>query len=711
MKHILITILLIVVFGSTSFADYTATLQNVTASPDETVSVNLIVTGFSNVNSFQFFIQIDPSVLTFNPADPFCITNFAPGGIIPGLNGGNTVSLVWTNLTPFTITSGTLLTINFKYHGLTSPLTFTGLPEVYKFAGGQFIAIQGTTTSGSVSPYMLNTEQAHIGNVFAATGSSVSVPLWYTGTAETNADTIHQRIAYDATKLTFVSVTGSGLFNNSFTASAASGIITLHWAKGAGALLNAAGTRFNLNFTYTGSVTTNITFSTGCIIKAAPSGSHIAVTYNNGSVLLSGVASSFATLPALNTAVQGQTIDVPLNFSAMPAGITSFYLNLTYDNPRMTFVGVLSALYTVTSTSSGNTIALSYSNGSAPSINGQFLLLRFTYNGVGTANITFSGVCQFSNSSPIQVAFTNGTVTPAHVPGVDASIGYVSATSGSTADVPVTFTGFPSNIGQVKMYIAYDATRLTYLSLSANPHGAIPSLNGNIISVTWASGTPTDINTIPFVTLHFSYVAGSGSNCAGAVTFGDGCQVKTTAPETIVPANWNDGGVNVKFKISGTLQYNSDPNPRIPLEGFTVTLKSGSNSISTTTSEAVTGYFELLAPNGSYTIEATPKAGLPWFGDMDNVLAIFFYQNSVPLPNQNPLNALAGDVNQNGDMDLDDVVDVFFRCSAIILPDYTAPDWLFEIPSINVSCADVSNTNFLGLTSGDVLGINPTPNQ
>ena len=55
-------------------------------------------------------------------------------------------------------------------------------------------------------------------------------------------------------------------------------------------------------------------------------------------------------------------------------------------------------------------------------------------------------------------------------------------------------------------------------------------------------------------------------------------------------------------------------------------------------------------------------------------------------------------------------IDTFFKVAGITLEDYTAPDWVFEIPNINIQCAGATNQDILGLCSGDVLGNNPDPN-
>ncbi len=707
MKKITLTILMMVILGSASFGQYTASLQTITASPGENVAVNLTVNNFNSIGSFQFFIKIDVAVLTFQN-----ITNFSQTGLMSYITG-DTLRILWTNTTPYTWGNSTLMTLNFKYNGLTSPINFLpGACEVVKLVGFIPTILTGTFNNGAISPYLLNTQQAHIDMKASTTGQIVAVPLTYSGLAGTTAGSITQKISYDATKLTFISVTGTGLFSTGITHSASGGIITLVWTNPSGAQINNPGTQFNLNFLYIGSSTTNLNFSTGCVIGAAGTGANIAVTYFNGGVFPLNLATSFATLPTLNTAIQNHAIDVPITLSGMPAGTNNFNIRLTYDNPRMTFSSVTCA-YPITSSSSGNTISIAYTNTGSPppSINGAFLVLHFWYYGIGTAHVNFSGGCQFSiGSAPIQVAYTDGTVSPAPITGHNCHIGFISASSGSMASVPVTFTDMPTTIGSVTMIMTYDATKLNYLNATFSHAGTSVTKKGNVIYVSWTSSTPTNINTTPFVTLNFFYTAGSGSDCGASIVFNDGCAVSETPSGATVPVNWFDGGVDLKFKISGTLKYNSDPNLSGPLYGFKVYLETNpgivkKDSVITNSS----GYFEFFAANGDYKLDIVAPDTTVWYADMDDLQAMFNYVLGFDIPYSNDLRIRAGDVNQNGDIDIDDLDLVFNRILGFVLPSYTAPDWLFEQREFNVSCADVSYPVILGLNSGNVLGTNPTP--
>ena len=703
MKKFTFTVLFFMILGSFTFGQYTAVLSTKTASPNENVTVNLDVTGFTSIASIQFYIQIDPAVLTYQS-----VTNFAQPGLLVNATGNNgtTITIIWTNTTPKNFPNGTLLTLNFKYNGLSSPVAFIPANcEVVKLLGSTPIPLTGTFTDGAVNPYMGNVAKAKLDSVFLQPLGAVTVPLKYTGFGS-NVGSITQRIAYDPAKLSFGTVTGTGNLASGVNYSASNGIITITWTSVAGKNINYPGSMLSLNFIYNTAANTGVSFSTGCIIETTTP-SNIPMTYYHGYVT-PNVITSYAALGNVTGAVQGQTVDVPLNLTNMPSGTSNFNLSILYDNPRLSFIGIYNALQPVTSNVSGNHISITNTNPitASPSINGQFLVLRFRYDGVGTANVTFSTGCQFSiGNIPVGVGFTNGTVAPAVISGHNATISYVTAPNGPVA-VPVTFSEMPTNVGSVQLFITYDATKLTFTG-ALNPYSALVKNNGNVVTVVWTSTTPPNLNNVAFVTLQFNYVAGSGLNCSAPVTFSDGCQLSTSG--IIVPANWHDGGVNVKFKISGILKYDNPP-LNTPLTGCTVKLMSGTNVVSTAVTN-VSGYYEIMAVNGTYTLHAAPSATAGYFSDENDAQQIMFYAGGWGWPDVNPLRLYAGDVNQDGVTDENDAQLIYFRAGGWpYLPDWSLPDWVFGsivndvVKSVNVGCNDVPNTELYGLCSGNVTG-------
>jgi hypothetical protein len=692
-----ITILMLIC-ASISFGQ-TGIIGPHTKSPGDTVKVPLTVSGWTNVSAITLNIRWTKDVLTFTG-----ITGSAVSGYVVGSND-STVFFTWTNTSMATI-NGVLLNLNFVYNGVTaSPLHFltscsvsTGIsPPVPLFV---------TWTDGSVNPKLNNSQTATLGNPTALTGGLVTVPLMYAGFGAfgSNVGSITQKIHFDASKLSFVNITTTGNLNGAF-AYASNGELTIFWTNTAGKNIDFPANQLNINFIYNGNTATNVNFYSGCLISTNL-GANIPVSYFNGSVS-PGAAVGTAVLGSLINVLQGQDYEVPLNLT-FPTGISSITLNIIYDHPRLSFIGMTSpAQPGILVNTHGDTISIAYTNYSAPSVNGTFLKLKFKYNGVGVANVMFGPGCLFTNNlfAIVQTGYTNATLTPD--PFEKCDLGSVSGTPGNTVLVPITFTNLPANIGAVTIFVNFDLNKLLYIDALNNIHNAtVWSPSAGHVAISWAAITPTDINGL-FLNLRFLYLGGG----ATPVTFGDGCEVANISAN-IVPLEWNNGGVNVSFEVSGLLRYDNTPNTLLPLVGFTVYLKTdpGGSVVDSATTDG-TGYFELMAPNGNYKLSASPAPSSIWFGDLDCAVAIFDYVLSGgPLPYETPLRLLAADVALSGVIDLDDVVAEFNRVLAgTPIPEFTAPDWLFDNPSITVSGADLPNQDFFGLCSGDVLGNNPTP--
>lgn len=177
------------------------------------------------------------------------------------------------------------------------------------------------------------------------------------------------------------------------------------------------------------------------------------------------------------------------------------------------------------------------------------------------------------------------------------------------------------------------------------------------------------------------------------------------------------------FSINGSLLYDTTPAAYIPLTGFTINLKNIDNVTVATCITDSDGYWQFTVLGGNYHFEVLPKANWDgswmWYADFDDVSACNDYTYSTPIPYTNALRITAGDVDQNGDIDLDDVLNIFDRTFGVKNPTYTAPDWLFDLQSntdpriinLNISIfANNSEIYIIGLNSGNVLGTNPNPN-
>lgn len=716
-RRLTLITLLFMLLGTITYGldtTYTAKLNSRVICPNDTVQINLRVTGFKVINSYQFVLNFDPAILTYMSVSNITST---PAPTIQAV--GNSLTIVWSNVTPYTLGgtngtgSGILMTIAFKYHGLSGPIAFsTQQCEVARFVGGNMQILSGSFLDGGVTPKQ-DAPQTKLSTLLDVPQGVVVDTLSYHGFPG-NVGAVTERVAYDPTKLTFISVTGSGNLATGFNVSVSGGIITIAWTNTAGKNINYPVSYFKLNFSYSATTQTPVSFSTGCVIQTSAPVSNLCATYINGLIVPPPVITSHASIGSVSNAIQGQVVEVPILLDSMPVNTSNFNINLTFDSPKLAFLNIGSPIVPVIVSQSGNQLFITNSNplaaGSLP--NGQLLLLRFVYQGVGVAGVNFATGCQFNNGSPVGVGYTNGFVTPATIQGHNSTIPYVTKSGNGAVDVPITLSDMPTNLGSVTMIIGFDATKLT-LTGYLNPYGALVKPNNNIIKIAWSSTSPTNLNNTPFITLQFNYVAGAGSECSAPVYYTDMgseyCLITDIAGATI-PSNWNNGGVNVKFKVSGTLRYNNPP-ANSPLPGFTVKLKQGTSDVAVATTTS-SGYFEMWANNGSYTLEAVPSTSAVYFSDESDGQEVLMYAADLPNVINNALRRYAGNVNQDSYLDEYDGLLILLRAADLPHTDWTLPNWVFGglttlVPNVTVGCSDVVNVELYGLCSGNVTGSNP----
>jgi len=699
---IILTVMLL--FGMASYSQ-TASLATVTASPGEAVTVPLTVTGFTDISAITFNIRFNPDVLSF-----IGIQNTVTSGFLANVSD-STITIVWTATPPtwLTLASGTLLEMNFIYNGMTSSeLNFVSGCEVVQ--GVAATPVNVTYTNGAVNPNTANATKATLVSATGTTGGMVSVPVMYEGFGN-NVGAITQYVEYNPAQLSFINVTGTGTLTG-FNAWATNGIVTITWFNTGGTTINWPSNQFVLNFVYTGSTTTNLGFASGCLISTT-AGATIPVSYFNG-VVSPGTPVATAVLGSISGIDQGDDVEVPLTLAGFPSGSPSgtgaMTLNITFDSPKLSFIGVIDAAQPVNANVNGNTITLAWYDVTAPSINGELLKLKFRYNGIGQADVSFGNGCVFSTllGATIQVGYTDATVTPATASANAYICDTIHGTNMQEVQVPVSFAGLPANMGAATLVIGYDTDKLTYIGVADNAFGALAWQQNNQIMITWASATATDINGV-FLKLRFQY--NTTGTCGAEIFFKDGCELADIAA-ALVPVNWNDGGVNVKFKVSGYLQYNGAPRPdTLSLRHVAIQFQENPGAtLAGTVQTDENGFYEIYLPNGSYTL--VPSCSKAWGGNtsIDALLIQLKIALASPFPNENALRLEAADVNESGTITATDALLIKLRLAGIPTPTWTAPDWLFQNPVITVDCGATSQ-NFWGLCSGDVNGsyANPLP--
>ncbi len=721
--------LFLVLLGAAVHSQTVTLAPAVLTSPGENISVPLNVTGFTGIGAITFYIQFDPAVMDFNG---ITLPSGSPGGFLPPTVTGNVINIVgtWSTFVTFgnAAGDGKLMDLKFFYKGMTtSPLNFLHANPTNCEVTQGLTVIYPTYTNGSVSMNTGLAQKANLVPATAATGGNVTIPLEYTSLPSVAA--ITQKVHYDPTKLTFVSVTGIGtlLSGMNYNSNASTGVITITWTNtnSGGANVNANSNKFLLNFVYIGSTVTNVDFIGGCLISTPTPVTNVPISYSGGTVSLAAPTAT-AVLGSITTAVQGIDFEVPVTLTGFPdgpsGGTQAFTLTIPYDSPRLSFIGIASPVPSgLFASQASGTLTITWSDPTAPIINGIFFKLKFKYNGIGQANVSFGNSCVFNTYNSgvvgtVQVAYTNATVTPALAPS-NATLGYVTGVSGSAVEIPISFSGLPLSMGAADIRVSYDFTKLSYIDAINTKPGTVINLDlpNHRIYITWSNPAGADING-EFLKLRFDYSNGGG--CGAAVSFNDGCLltgiVDPTPPITVqtVPANWIQGGIDLLFKISGILTY--DAPSSAPLDGVTIQIKNGAEPIPpaiaplpatlyTATTDA-NGYYEVFVPNGSYYIYAsTTKA---WDGvDGSDVTNIRRYIALLSSTLNSPLRLRSADVSQSGTIDGTDVTAIRRRIALLTPnPSFKAPDWIFQNPNVLINCANLPNQNFTGLCSGDVNG-------
>lgn len=714
-KKFTLIYLMVLLFGAISYGQSaTATLATVTGTPGNQVIVPITVTDFNNVGAITLKVHFTKGVLSY--ADTInAFRGFKP---LIGFTD-TTVSLVWSNSSkPLTIPNNVLVELVFQYYGTPTTLTFFQCAVANNSTPPENIPV--AYTNGAINPDQTLANQAQIGTKTAeAYGATVAVPLYYPAFTD-SAGSLTQKIQFDPTKLTFQGLVAKGNFAGAL-ASSLNGIVTVAWSSVKGKNIGTPGDTLVLNFQYHASTDVSLNFAPGCLITTTGS-VNIPVSYFGGTII-APLPNGNATLGSF-TACQGDIIEVPLTFSGFPTDVSSFSLNINYQTPKLSFIEVLDVddtIKSITFNQTGNTLSFAWTNLKGANINDTVLKLKFRYNGIGDATINFGPSCTFTilPSTPVLVTYDNGVVNPTVAPGNNVRIGYAQAVSGTVVPVQISFDNLPTDIGAVTLYANFDNTSLSYVGAPVNPHGALIYSTGNTVAIAWASDSATDINGV-FAELNFEYNS-TGAGCGAPITFADGCEI-ANVNQQIQCMNYHNGGVNMKFKISGILKYDGPPNfAALPLSNFKVYLNSSPEPVApATTPLAVrvdstvtdaSGYFEFWALNGTYYLYGGQT--IAWAGvgppDVTNLRRyIAALSNTI---GTDVLRQKAMDINQDGIIDPSDVTPLRREIANLTPnPNYLAPDWFYQNPAVTVNCLNIANQDFYGICSGDANGSYPDPN-
>lgn len=245
-------------------------LDNVSATPGDTVFVPLRGFNLSNIGSISLKINYDPSVLQY-----IKLQNDSVGFTANASNG--TLTLAWfsTNNTPYNLLNGQMAKLVFKYVDNTSNLTFITASNQSQLTDLSGNTITTTFVNGSVSKSLV----LSLPNVRSIPNTQVDFPVTTTNMKIGSASL---KINYDPSVLTFVNVidsTGAG----SVSGSASNGVLTIGYFNTNPTI--STGKIFHILFTYnSGSASLNFDQSQSQITDATGS-IYSGFVYSNGSIV------------------------------------------------------------------------------------------------------------------------------------------------------------------------------------------------------------------------------------------------------------------------------------------------------------------------------------------------------------------------------------------------------------------------------------------
>ena len=318
------------------------------------------------------------------------------------------------------------------------------------------------------------------------------------------------------------------------------------------------------------------------------------------------------------------------------------------------------------------------------------LNIQFTYYG-GNADVEFIPGCEISGGLTLLATdYIDGYIelTPQSASLTIQSIG---GTPNSPVSVPIVANDILQTVGSIALNISYGDS-LIYTGYTANQLSNWV-VNGNVpgvITIDWSNSSGSAITDGDLITLNFNY-----TSSVTLIEFEPGCELKTNNLVTI-PVTFNDGLVGT-FTVSGVLKYANTGAVR-PIANSIVYLQSAGGGAIQTTTDALGNYeFTEVAP-GSYSLSASTTIDAKNSYDVTDAYIIYGIGSTLT-----GLKALAADVNLSGDVDVTDAYIVYGSWAAgnSKVPAWSASDWIFENPSINVTNSNVSQ-DISGICSGDV---------
>ena len=515
------------------------------------------------------------------------------------------------------------------------------------------------------------------------------------------------KIGFNPDLLDFNGITNTQLTGSWVANASGNYIMITYTSSSAGVGYDINGKAFDLQLHYKGGFTGDLAFETSACEVSNSSLAIIPATYTDGSVSQSTAVGSVSMTYLTDTIGNAVSMPVTMQGAGLTA-VSSFTFVVQYDESQLSYTGVTGSVVTgLTASASDGVLTIEWTGAASDFSSATHLFdIGFTYVW-GDADITFAPGCEVDDSglNPLAVDYTDGDISSVAATR-SLTILNVAGTTDSVpvqVNVPVVASGFTGdNVGAITLKFNYDDTKLTYRSYTADQLSGwtVNNVSSGTVTFMWSSNSGSPILDDNLIELIFDYdTAGGLAN----ISFAGGTIIKDDQSVTI-PTTYTNGSI-ANFSVSGQLTYNGDATRPICTKNSSVTtvyLKNAADSTIayTTTADTAGNYVFSSVAVGNYFLDASSTIDTKY--GYDNTDAFLIYGTGSSMTG---IIWKAANVNEDNFVDNSDAFIVYGSVAGGNNrgPSWSAPEWVFENPTVTVSGSNVTQ-DFVGLSSGDSNG-------
>jgi gliding motility-associated-like protein len=601
-------------FSANAQLTFTFVPSNSTPALGETITVDVVVTGFTDIALYQYSINWNQNLLSYQGLSNLNLPGLSVGGSFGTTQTSNGIlTTSWSDpgggVT--SVPDGTVIyTITYDVvasSGATTDIMFTGTPvgfEIYQGLGlnditnsvvfnDATIVIDGGGSGGLECNFM--GFGVTVTSDSAATGDQVCLDVAVCNFSEIVS--LQYTTQFDPNKLQFDNVTNfGGLENlsagNFGTNNAGNGFITLSWfdTLGAGVTVADETVIYSICFTAIGAggemddVLINGALSPIEVTDANSGGSNIGLESIDGVVTITGTSGSAVTIIASQESGNpGDTVTVDISVKNFDS-IASLQASMLWDpaiisffetqNPN-TLPGTITFNTSPGLTNAGK-LTFSWNDPGATGINLNDDEIIFSIRYVIVGNITDISAVDFTND-PTSIEVSQSvdgsleTVPLAKIPGLvevigagvlTINVGTITGCTGDTICVPISPENY-NEIVSMQYDIIWNDTELDFINVQDFNLSGLNTSNFNPIGnskvrLSWVEPTldpQTVLDGEVLYSMCFEVLSADGTT--PDISFDQGATIEFTegAGANPVPSYVvNDGGINVDCTPPGTME-------------------------------------------------------------------------------------------------------------------------------------------------------------